>query len=137
MCWVLTKNVFTSSAFDYCTEMSQVAFAADTWQSVVMWKFCSLCGCLPSIVKKYFCMQVCFRMPELSTRVEDWLQQPFVQLSASLADLKFVGSETKGAPVVQTKCAIEDWLRQIKCNPDAEDDDFDFINYPASDCIGK
>ena len=75
-------------------------------------------------------------MPKLSSRVEDWLQRPILQLSTSADEVQLLqtpASETMGTPVSQTTCAIQDWLCQIKHNPDVEEeDDFEIVDHSGS-----
>ena len=77
-------------------------------------------------------------MPKLSSRVEDWLQRPMLQLSTSADELQTPAFETVGTPVSQTTCAIQDWLCQIKHNPDVEEeDDFEIVDHSGSSQRGR
>lgn len=77
--------------------------------------------------------QVRVTMPKLSSRVEDWLQRPILQFSATAEPPRTPGSENAGTPVSQTTCAIQNWLSQIKHNPDVEEeDDFEIVDHSGS-----
>lgn len=72
-------------------------------------------------------------MPKLSSRVEDWLQRPILQLTTAAGEAKSPASETVGTPMSQTTCAIQNWLSEIKHNPDLEDDDdFEIVDHSGS-----
>ncbi|KAL8568863.1 hypothetical protein ACOMHN_009683 [Nucella lapillus] len=75
---------------------------------------------------------ICVAMPKLSSRVEDWLQRPILQLTTA-AEAKSPASEMVGTPMSQTTCAIQNWLSEIKHNPDVEDDDdFEIVDHSGS-----
>ncbi|XP_070187590.1 uncharacterized protein [Littorina saxatilis] len=72
-------------------------------------------------------------MPKLSTRVEDWLLRPVLQLSTSNPEVQSPTSERAGTPASQTSCSIQHWLSQIKHNPDGEEDeDFEIVDHSGS-----
>lgn len=76
-------------------------------------------------------------MPKLSSRVEDWLQRPVLQLfTTESGDKGQLMTPSEANKTVDTAkhstCSIQNWLSQIKHNPDfEEEDDFEIVDHSS------